>query len=267
MAEMIKPGPCGDDRSIREAVCIHTKKIFDACKAQDCIEDLRVYFDEKTQHMIDEAASVKSGCAELLHAYIDVEPVRFNRGFFAVDVRYYYRITAEACVCGGRPNSVTGLAVFSKRCILFGGEGGAKVFSSAGLENTPSAPVSDCGAVPEAVVEVMDPLVLNMKLVDVCKYRPLECGCADIPDAVADCFDAPLTTGGDVHRLYVTLGQFSTLRLERDTQLLIPVYDYCVPGKDCRCDDGGCDKDPCEMFQKVQFPVNDFFPNSGECSC
>ena len=61
-------------------------------------------------------------------------------------------------------------------------------------------------------------------------------------------------------RLFVTLGQFSIIRLERDTQLLMPAYDYCMPEKDCDC---GCDcrqEDPCELFRKVQFPVGEFFP-------
>ena len=30
---------------------------------------------------------MKAGSAELLYAYIDVEPVSFNRGFYTVDVR------------------------------------------------------------------------------------------------------------------------------------------------------------------------------------
>lgn len=165
MAEMITPGPGCEDRSVREAVCVHTKKVFDACRSKDCIEDIRVYFDEKTQKFLDEASAVKAGSAELLRAYIDVEPVRYNRGFYGVDVRFYYRVTAEANVCGCRPNQIEGLAVFSKRCILYGGEGSAKVFSS---ENS-GLPVSDGSALPAAVVEVVDPLVLEMKLVDVCK--------------------------------------------------------------------------------------------------
>ena len=41
MPEKVAPGPVSDDRCIREAVCIHTKKIFDSCKDKDCIEDLR----------------------------------------------------------------------------------------------------------------------------------------------------------------------------------------------------------------------------------
>ena len=81
--------------------------------------------------------------------------------------------------------------------------------------------------------------------------------------ALLDELDFPeeLVLGGDVHRLYVTLGQFSIIRMERDTQLLIPAYDYCLPDKECTC--GGCEcgqEDPCEIFRKVQFPVNEFFP-------
>lgn len=148
------PGRCMSGRPHPQA---GTELFYGAVScSQDCIEDLRVYFDERTQHLIDDAVVVKSGRAELLHAYIDMEPVRFNRGFYAVDVRYYYRITAEAAACGCRPVPITGLAMFSKRCILFGGEGGAKVFSSAGVENMTSAPVSDCGSLPEAVVEITD---------------------------------------------------------------------------------------------------------------
>jgi len=115
-----------------------------------------------------------------------------------------------------------------------------------------------------------------MKLVDVCDCRNVDCGCAEIPDAVAACFGEPLMAGGDAHRLFVTLGQFSIIRLERDAQLLIPMLDYCVPDKDCSCGGPGCGprfEDPCELFEKVQFPMGQFFPNGGHegkekgCGC
>lgn len=210
--------------------------------------------------MIDRALSVKAGSAELLYAYIDVEPVGFNRGFYTVDVRYFYRITADAFIGAARPVEVTGLAVFDKRVILFGSEGSAKVFSSSGVSSSPDPQELPKSTAPIAVVEAVDPLILNLKLVDVCELRPCDCGCADIPNAVAACFPEDLLTGGDVHRLYVTLGQFSIIRLERDTQLLMPVYDYCMPSKECPCDGGSCPEDPCELFRKVQFPVGEFFP-------
>ena len=259
MPEKVVPGPVSDERRIREAVCIHTKKIFDSCKDKDCIEDLRVYPTRGCQEVIDRAVSVKAGCAELLYAYIDVEPVTFNRGFYTVDVRYFYRITADAFVGAARPVEIPGLAVFDKRVILFGSEGSAKVFTSTGKNCGSDIQGLPATTAPTAVVESVDPIILGMKLVEVCQCHHHD-NCCEIPPAVCACFPEELVTGGDVHRLFVTLGQFSIIRLERDTQLLMPAYDYCMPEKDCDC---GCDcrqEDPCELFRKVQFPVGEFFP-------
>ena len=47
-----------------------------------------------------------------------------------------------------------------------------------------------------------------------------------IPEALLGCFDEPLVLTGECKRLLVTIGQFSIVRLERDTQLLIPTFDY-----------------------------------------
>ena len=46
-------------------------------------------------------------------------------------------------------------------------------------------------------------------------------------------------------------------RLERDTQLLIPAYDYCMPDKACQ---GSTEDDPCSMFSRIHFPIDEFFP-------
>ncbi len=35
MPEKVVPGPVQDNACIREAVCIHTKKIFDSCREED----------------------------------------------------------------------------------------------------------------------------------------------------------------------------------------------------------------------------------------
>ena len=78
----------------------------------------------------------------------------------------------------------------------------------------------------------MDPIVLDTRVMDVCDCRN-ECELAEIPAYISRCFDGELSTGGDLRRIYVTLGQFSIVRLERDSQLLIPVYDYCMPCKEC----------------------------------
>lgn len=150
MPELVMPGPGNGERCVREAVCIHTKKIMDSCRDKDCVDCVRVYPTRGSQEILDRAMSVKAGCAQLICAYIDVEPVTFNRGFYAVDVRYYYRITADAFVGTGRPQEICGLAIFDKRVILFGGEEGAKVF-------TASQPCQ-CGVTsnaPDAVVDTV----------------------------------------------------------------------------------------------------------------
>ena len=37
MSEKVMPGPVQDPTCIREAVCIHTKKIYDSCKEKDIL--------------------------------------------------------------------------------------------------------------------------------------------------------------------------------------------------------------------------------------
>ena len=157
MSEKIISGSQQDcDAQIREAVCINTKKIFDSCRDQDCIEDLRFYPVVSGQELINNAVSVKGAKAELLHVYSDVQPINFNRGFYTVDLRYFYRVLLQVyCGCG-RPSEVEGLCVFDKRVILFGSEGGAKVFTSGTCMSDLSAGSIERSNVPTAVVEMID---------------------------------------------------------------------------------------------------------------
>ena len=260
MNDRVVPGPVQDSCGIREAVCIHTKKIYDSCRDKDCIEDLRVYPTRASQAVIDRALSVRGGRAELLQAYIDVEPASYNRGFYSVDIRYYYRITAEAFVGGSRPAEICGLAVFDKRVLLFGSEGSAKIFSSRYYPDGADCQVLGRSNLPEAVVEAVDPIVLDTRVDDGCKPRCCECGLTEIPAFIARSFGEELVfDDGGRRRFYVTLGQFTLVRLERDTQLLIPVYDYCIPQAECSCGD---QEDPCGLFRNVAFPIGEFFPPS-----
>jgi hypothetical protein len=40
-------------------------------------------------------------------------------------------------------------------------------------------------------------------------------------------------------------------------QLLIPAFDFCFPNKECIA---STDENPCELFDTIEFPVNEFFP-------
>ena len=66
--------------------------------------------------------------------------------------------------------------------------------------------------------------------------------------------------------MFVTLGQFSIIRLERDAQLVVPVLDYSIPTKEC-CDTAGCSEDPCELFSRIPFPADRFAPRNCDQSC
>ena len=249
MADRVVPGPVENTARVREAVCIRTRKIFDSCKDKDCIEDLRVYPTYSSQSYIENAFSVRPRSATLLYADVNVEALSFNRGYYTVDVTYYYRITGETTP-GNNP--ISGLAVFDKRVMLFGSEGCVKSFSSDdfGISTESCAPIG--------VVEAVDPLALSLKIVDADCYMNTEAEQRTIPEAILTAFGDSLVLADTAKRLYVTLGQFSIIRLERDTQLLIPAYDYCMPEKEC--DGCGQDDDPCTLFSRIRFPVEEFFP-------
>ena len=72
----------------------------------------------------------------------------------------------------------------------------------------------------------------------------------------------------DGYQLFVTLGQFSIIRLERDIQLLMPAYDVCLPRRDCSNSGVGGEQDPCEIFSSFDFPIDAFFPpQSDKAGC
>ena len=253
MADRVLPGPVDSSTYIREAVCIHTSKIFDSCRDKDCVEDLRVYPTLSSQAYISSAFSVRPRSAELLCVDVDVDEITFNRGYYTVDAKFFHKVKGEVFPGG---HEVTGLAVFDKRVILFGSEGNAKVFTSAGScigqqpQNGKDQPI--------AVVEAVDPLALGMKVVDSNCCSVCDSDLNEVPDGIVSAFCEDLVLGSVARRLYVTLGQFSIIRLERDTQLVMPVYDYCLPDKEC--EGSSSDEDPCTLFSRVRFPVEEFFP-------
>jgi hypothetical protein len=224
------------------------------CIDKDCIEDLRLYPTRDSQSYIDNAVSIRAKSAKLLFVGIDVDEISFNRGYYTVDLRFYYKIKGEAFSLVNRPSEITGLCVFDKRVILFGSEGNAKVFTSGGYHPHHSALGNN---LPVAVVEAVDPIILGMKLVNVCDCHNYDPAVYDVPNSIAEAFESDILLDNAERRVLVTLGQFSIVRLERDTQLLIPSYDYCLPEKECL---GSSDEDPCTLFSRIQFPVDEFFP-------
>lgn len=249
---------CGSE-DLQEALSIHTHKITDSCRDKDCIEDLRVYLTQGSQEILDTAVGAKVRKADLLYTYIDVEQVAFDRKHYCIDVTFYYRILADAVIGTGRPAALYGLAVFSKRAVLCGEESRTHIFTSNIRLHAPDGISGYSANLPTAVVEVLDPMVLDSKVKDLCDCSGQDTLTVQIPKAIRQMFDDELVVSGDRRRLFVTLGQFSIIRLERDAQLVVPVLEYSIPSKEC-CDAPGCAEDPCEMFSRIPFPEKQFAP-------
>lgn len=238
----------------REAVRIHTSRIEDACIDKDCVEDLRVWLTQSSQTALESAVNARARSAELLHVYIDVEPIAYNPGRFTADLTFFYRITGEAMSGITRPAALEGLAVFTKRVVLYGGQNQTKVFSSAENVLLPDALYRT--HTPDCVVEAVDPMVLSSRVGE----SPEGPGpvLPEIPKAVLSLFpEEPVLTGGRL--LYVSLGQFSTVRMERSTQLMVPALAQPMPDRSCS-DDPGAPDEPCDLFARVDFPTQAFYP-------
>ncbi len=261
MPDKVMPGPLRGTPGIKEAVCIHTKKIYDSCRLKECIQDMRVYLTRGSQEILDRAIYIKPRCSELLWVYIDVEPIQFNKGCFSVDCRFIYRINCDAYLGGSRPCEISGVAAYNKRVVLFGGEGSTRSFSSVYSPCDDDTQLPERSNAPVATCEVVEPVILSAKVVECCNC-PCPCAAVELPDAVTKCFQDELVFSNDSRQLYATVGQFGIIRLERDTQLLIPAYDFCIPEKNCDCPDS---EDPCDVFDNISFPTKEFFPGTNPC--
>ncbi|MCR5663727.1 MAG: hypothetical protein K6G17_02490 [Oscillospiraceae bacterium] len=249
MPEKPVPAPAESARRIQQAVGVDTRKIFDSCLDKDCVDELRVYPTVSSQTALENALSVRPRGADLLYVDVSVSSISFNRGYYTVDCTYFYRVSGESFPAG---QTVTGLAVFDKRVMLFGSVASVKSFSSDDL--SPSVANSE---LPRAVVDAVNPIALQMSLKDAAEPVPGEPELRDIPEFILDAFDEPLVLTDTPRRWYTTLGQFSIVRMERDTQLTIPAYEYLMPDKECP---GSSEDDPCALFGRIPFPSEEFFP-------
>ncbi len=244
-------------KRIKEAVCIDTGRVYDSCADKDCLADLRVYFTDYAQNVIDSAASIRCRGCDVINVFTETEKVPFNRGYYSVDITFFFMVALDVYTSPAvPPQTVYGLCVFSKKAILYGSEGSVKVFSSDSASSYDDR-LCGSGSAPRVKVQVAEPLCLDARL-----CRPCDCcnniGDAEngIPASVRRVFAGNFGPQSRERAVRVTIGLFSIVQLERDVQILIPAYDYCMPEKECSCDT----ENPCDAFRKIRFPVSEFFP-------
>lgn len=245
------------------AVCIDTKRVLDACRDRDCYENVRVYLTAEGEDVLDAATNIRARSANIICAYVGVDDVPFNCGFFRISIRYYVLLDFEACLGLGRSQTFAGVVVLEKEVILYGGEGSVNTFSSSPDRGFCSA--CEAGSIgttaPVAIVEAVEPIVLGTRVVD--------CGCPcsageyiEIPENVSESVGGTLRISTDGPRLYISLGTFSVIRLVRSAQLIVQATDYSVPDKECTSADN--DDSPCSIFNNISFPEKRF--RGSECN-
>ena len=245
----------GGQNGFKEAVCINAGRIYDSCSDKDCLEDLQVYFTPLNQSIVDNSTAVKCKNVQVYTVLMDVEPVPFNKGFFSVDMTFYFLVRLEAVVSPMTPPvKVEGISVFQKKVILYGSEGSVNQITSNRLIVNNDKNCCCDENLPTANLSVVDPICLACRVCDVPDCgKEVQFTC---PAVVSKLFDDEYDSVRPAKIVCISIGLFSIVQLERNVQMMVPVYDFCIPDKECVTSAD----DPCELFKKIKFPVNEFFP-------
>ena len=236
-----------------EPVCIDVMRVYDSCSDKDCLKDLRVYFTDYNQQLIDNAVNVRIKDTDVITTYVDIEPVPFHRGFYSIDMTFFFNVCLDVFMTpGSSPQQISGVAVFSKKAILYGSEGSVRTFSSELSCDEFDTQKAVKRNLPTASVQVARPIALSAKLKHNCSACPVPC---KIPTCVCECVGGELTCTG-TNSVFVTIGLFSIVQLKRNVQVMVESYDFCIPEKSCVTSSDN----PCEMFSRLDFPTNEFFP-------
>lgn len=255
-------GPVGGDY-FKEAVCIDTMRVYDSYADKDCLEDIRLLIPAEQQQYLDCARDVKIRDVEVITVCCDVTDVPFNKGCFTVDLTYFIEVTVDVYTPQGIV-PVTGVAIFSKTCVMQGGAStGSKAFSSDQNCLNPDV-FNNTSEAPVVTVQVAEPVALHAKVCPVCHpgFPPCRCACNSdngLPDIINEMY-GPFNFYDTGRAIYVSIGLFSIIQMARKVQMLIPAYDFCIPTKESNCAATAA-VSPCDVFNAIDFPTDAFFPS------
>ncbi len=197
----------------------------------------------------------------MITVYLDLEPVPFNKGFYSIDMTFFFNVCLDVYgPMSSTPVVVNGVSIFSKRVILYGSEGNVKMFSSDYAQGELD-PQNSADVLPRATVQIAEPIGLSARICDNPNHGK-DC-CCRVPEGITNTFGGELDFDTD-RAVFVTLGIFTIVQIVRNVQLLIPAYDFCIPEKECVA----TSDDPCAIFRRIDFPTDEFFPPKiMDCGC
>ena len=253
LAELDRDTELEERGGFPQAVCIDAMRVYDSCSDKDCLEDLRVLFPPDRQALVDNATSVRVRDVSVITVYLDLQPIPFHKGFYGVDMTFFFDVALD--LYGGPaagPVTVNGVSAFQKKVILYGSEGEVKMFSSG--QDLPG--VEESRGLPKATVQVAQPVALSARLSVRAPAGAASPAAPPSPPPSPSATAGTSTPPAGKNGVYVTIGLFTIVQIARNVQMLIPAYDFCVPEKECVTSSD----DPCQMFQRIDFPTDQFFP-------
>lgn len=235
------------DEYSKKMIITNSKYIYDSCAAKDYLENLRCFFTESDQNIIEESVDIKPKNISIIDVDVNVDSILFQKDFFTVNQSFFFNVEFEAITVNSS-KILNSLCTFSKKVTLYGGNSNIYIFSSRKDEN-------NANFTPNAVVQASNPIIFNAELNNVVFADDLG-EIPVIPDNITSKFDNNFVYLNVTKYVTVTLGLFTTTHTERSNQLLIPCSDFARP-----------EKEPIgeintkEEFNKMNFPIDNFFPN------
>lgn len=244
---------CKNTGNIKEAVCIDAARVYDSCSSKEYFEDMRVFFTPDKHDLIENATNVRIRSAEVIKVFLHLEPVPFNQGFYAIDMNFFFDVCLDVFLPQSAcPNVLHGVCLANKRVILFGSDGNVKTFVS-GSAADPDVELTTGKVLPKSICRISEPIGLSAKI---CDRPPQGCDtCHGIPDSISAMYGTEFDYGCS-HAIYATIGLFTIVHLVRNIPLLIPSYEFSIPEQEYQPTSDG----PREMFRRIEFPTEDFFP-------
>lgn len=227
-----------------EAVPIKVDRVFDSCSDKDCIEGVVV---ELSKPLPPNANIVKTKCITVLNACINTEAIPFNKGFYSVDITFTFdvQLLVYETACGS-PIPICGTATVNKNCILFGSQTNSRTFTNTKKSVYRSGDCCDTVNPPVALVQAVSPIVLDSKITKGCR-----------------CCDCTAENSVPGKSVTLTIGLFYVVELVRSVTIMVPAYNYTIPCKECCANT----ETPCEVFDKIRFPTEEFSPVKLENTC
>lgn len=224
-----------------EAVPVKVNRVFDSCSDKDCMTGVQVTL---TDPIPETAIIVKTRCITVSGVCITVEPIPFDKGFYSIDITFTFDVELAAYdqPCGV-PTILMGTASVSKNCILYGSETNSRTFSSDGSVIGTAGDCCNTINPPTAIIQAVSPLVLESKIATICTG----CECGNTEGCTAE------------RGVLLTIGLFYVVELVRPVTVMVPTYPYTIPKKECTSETDS----PCEVFDRIKFPVEEFSPQQG----